>query len=115
MRILDRYILVGGVRFMSAYMKEVAALFEALIGNLKEEGTIFVLKPLDTLIQLFAAQVPTMPLPLPPFSHVDVAKKKLLAGAPCSSKHLQKDLLPSYVVAKSMPLLPIEQQTLFVI
>ena len=56
-RILDRYILVGGSRFLSMYIQQVAALFEATIGNLKDEGTILTLKPLDTLIQLYAAQV----------------------------------------------------------
>jgi hypothetical protein len=48
---------VGGSRFLSMYIQQVAALFEATIGNLKDEGTILTLKPLDTLIQLYAAQV----------------------------------------------------------
>lgn len=41
---------------MSMYLQKVAAIFDLVIGNLKDEGTILALKPLDTLIQLYAAQ-----------------------------------------------------------
>jgi len=60
MKILETYLLLGGNEFMAEHATSVAQLFGKVIGNVKDEGTMLVLRPMQTLLQLFPKEGPAL-------------------------------------------------------
>eukprot|EP00026_Physarum_polycephalum_P001064 Phypoly_transcript_01065.p1 GENE.Phypoly_transcript_01065~~Phypoly_transcript_01065.p1 ORF type:complete len:971 (+),score=137.37 Phypoly_transcript_01065:1-2913(+) len=60
MKILETYLLLGMTEFMHLHAASVADTFLKLIGNVSDEGTMFVLRALETLITLFPNESPPL-------------------------------------------------------
>jgi len=60
MKILETYLLLGMSDFMSAYAASVADIFLKVLGNVNDDGTMFVLRALETLLLLFPLEAPPL-------------------------------------------------------
>ncbi|KAK9830439.1 hypothetical protein WJX72_011753 [[Myrmecia] bisecta] len=64
-------VLLGGADFLQARGHQVVRILQALLGNVKEKGTLLLLPVLDTTIQCFPADAPLL---------LEPALQRLLAG-----------------------------------
>ncbi|GAM27321.1 hypothetical protein SAMD00019534_104960, partial [Acytostelium subglobosum LB1] len=53
MKILEAYILVGGQEFFLAYGNDVVGVLAALLGDIKDSGTNYIIRPIDLIIQMY--------------------------------------------------------------
>ncbi|XP_024021108.1 importin-11 [Morus notabilis] len=58
--IIDDYIILGGMEFLSTHASNVAKLLDLIVGNVNDSGLLSTLPVIDTLIQCFPMEVPPL-------------------------------------------------------
>eukprot|EP01133_Synstelium_polycarpum_P001409 gene1409-1629_t len=53
MKILDAYVLLGHKEFLGLYSSDIVMFMTALLGDIKDEQTVCVVRPLDRILQMF--------------------------------------------------------------
>ncbi|CAM6098378.1 unnamed protein product [Calypogeia fissa] len=60
MNIIESYILLGGAEFLRHHAGDVVKILDSVVGNVNEKGMMCTLPVVDTLIQCFPADTPSL-------------------------------------------------------
>lgn len=60
MKIIESYILIGGGEFLHHHGQSVVKIFDAVVGNVNEKGVMVTLGVIDTLLQCFPSEAPSV-------------------------------------------------------
>ncbi|KAM6582760.1 hypothetical protein CsatB_009762 [Cannabis sativa] len=58
--IIEDYIILGGMEFLSMHAASIAKLLDLVVGNVNDKGLLSILPVIDTLIQCFPMEVPPL-------------------------------------------------------
>lgn len=58
--IIEDYIILGGMEFLSRHASDVAKLLDLIVGNVNDRGLLTTLPVIETLIQCFPMEVPPL-------------------------------------------------------
>lgn len=58
--IIEDYIILGGMEFLSRHASDVAILIDLIVGNVNDRGLLTTLPVIETLIQCFPMEVPPL-------------------------------------------------------
>eukprot|EP01127_Copromyxa_protea_P013332 TRINITY_DN3579_c0_g1_i1.p1 TRINITY_DN3579_c0_g1~~TRINITY_DN3579_c0_g1_i1.p1 ORF type:complete len:982 (-),score=188.56 TRINITY_DN3579_c0_g1_i1:53-2917(-) len=64
MRILEAYILMGGIEFLQAHFINIVKLLEQVVGDVRDDGTIATMSVIEKLVMLLPSEVITHVEPL---------------------------------------------------